>query len=76
MNFNTSNIRNMGSNLYKYSKKAVDTYNENFVIKIKDSRIYQENDLNVFKIDDTVISKNLHELGEQINNYYKNHNNI
>jgi hypothetical protein len=39
-------------------------------IKIKDSRIYQENEPNIYVMNDNLISKNLHDLGNEINNYY------
>jgi hypothetical protein len=50
---------------------AVDrAINKKLAIKIKDSRIYQENNSEVFVMNDDLISKNLQDLGGQINKYY------
>lgn len=39
-------------------------------IKIKDSRIYQEKEPNLYVMNDNLISKNLQDLGNEINKYY------
>lgn len=46
------------------------TINEKMAIKIKDSRIYDENEPDVFVMNDNLISKNLQDLGAEINKYY------
>ena len=65
-----STLSGIGSKLYKTSSAANKAINEKMAIKIKDSRIYQENDPEVFIMNDNLISKNLQDLGSHINKYY------
>jgi len=68
--------------LYRGTKKAAQaTYNTTSAVDrainkqfaiTKDSRIYRENDPEVFfKMNDNLISKNLQDLSAEINKYYK-----
>lgn len=63
----------MNRNLNKKNKKGggIFNINETLAIKVEDSRIYKENDPSIYVINDNVISKNLQDLGAQINKYYE-----
>ena len=57
-------------NTPKNIDNSANELNQKIAIKTKDSRIYKENDQEVFKMNDNLISKNLQDLGAEINKYY------
>lgn len=61
-----SAVVNTPKNIYNSANEL----NQKIAIKTKDSRIYKENDQEVFKMNDNLISKNLQDLGAEINKYY------
>lgn len=61
-----SAVVNTPKNIYNSANEI----NQKIAIKTKDSRIYKENDQEVFKMNDNLISKNLQDLGAEINKYY------
>ena len=62
----SSAVVNTPKNIYNSANEL----NQKIAIKTKDSRIYKENDQEVFKMNDNLISKNLQDLGAEINKYY------